>query len=706
MRNKKRVICLALTLAISINLIQASVYSAPVINYDETMYVNMDYYGTNLNTSVVKAYDLNGTNEIVDFGNYKKVVNMSDLSEPEINDGKVTFKPNEDLKRFYFEGQVDESSINLPWYVNVSYKLNGVDTEAESLAGASGLIEINIDVIPNKTASKYFQDNMLLQLATALKSDDILSVEAQGAQMQTIGDIKAIVYMVMPGEEQHFQIRIGSDEFEFPGLYVLMMPATLAQLEDIKTLREDKEKVEDSAKAINESLDIILSAMNNLQSGLTETSKGLSTLNEGREIVSSSKQEAYDAGDLALESLKELSEKTATMIPHVESTKELIKEANEQMNKMNDVVKNFKDDIDQTKKSVKEIENSLKVVDELIDVTDKNSLDRQNVFEVMDWDLEKLSENMDTLNEDLNNFITLAQNMPSLPDLSTIENSGDPTIYVLNDKINELNSIIATVNGVTRMILGESGNMLNGIGSVTKRTSYLSEDLRQSLNLADELLTTIEDHTDDLSTINEESKNILSTLGSASDNTDKLIDELDNLMKIMNKYEPDAEKSLEDTNELLQSAVKGIDNTHGFLTSVRNIAKSSGEKLDAGSNDMLKGMISAINESLIGLAQTDTIIDSKNTVKNLIEDEWDKYSEEKMTFLNMDSTMSPKSFTSELNPSPKSIQVVMRTKEIKIDEDDTKIEVDENFHPEGNFFTRILNIFKNIFSTIKGIFIK
>ena len=706
MRNKKRVICLALTLAISINLIQASVYSAPVINYDETMYVNMDYYGKNLNTSVVKAYDLNGTNEIVDFGNYKKVINMSDLSEPEINDGKVTFKPNEDLKRFYFEGQVDESSINLPWYVNVSYKLNGVDTEAESLAGASGLIEINIDIIPNKTASKYFQDNMLLQLATALKSDDILSVEAQGAQMQTIGNIKAIVYMVMPGEEQHFQIRIGSDEFEFPGLYVFMMPATLAQLEDIKTLREDKEKVEDSAKAINESLDIILSAMNNLQSGLTETSKGLSTLNEGREIVSSSKQEAYDAGDLALDSLKELSEKTATMIPHVESTKELIKEANEQMNKMNDVVKNFKDDLEETKKSVNDIEDSLKAVDDLIDVMDKNSLDRQNVFEIMDWDLEKLSENMDNLNEDLNNFITLAQSMPSLPNLSTIENSGDPTIYVLNDKINELNAIIATVNGVTQTILGESGNMLNGIGSVTKRTSYLSEDLRQSLTLADELLTTIEDHTDDLSTINEESKNILSTIGSASDNTDKLIDELDNLMKIMNKYEPDAEKSLEDTNELLQSAVKGIDNTHGFLTSVRNIAKSSGEKLDAGSNDMLKGMISAINESLIGLSQTDTIIDSKNTVKNLIEDEWDKYSEEKMTFLNMDSTMSPKSFTSELNPSPKSIQVVMRTKEIKIDEDDTKIEVDENFHPEGNFFTRILNIFKNIFSTIKGIFIK
>ena len=319
---------------------------------------------------------------------------------------------------------------------------------------------------------------------------------------------------------------------------------------------------------------------------------------------------------------------------------------------------------------------------------------------------EKLSENMNDLNEDLNNFITLAQSMPSLPNLSTIENSGDPTIYVLNDKINELNAIIATVNGVTQTILGESGNMLNSIGSVTKRVSYLSDDLRQSLSLADELLTTIEDHTDDLSTINEESKNILSTIGSASDNADKLIDELDNLMEIMNKYEPDAEKSLEDTNELLQSAVKGIDNTHGFLTSVRNIAKSSGEKLDAGSNDMLKGMISAINESLKGLAQTDTIIDSKNTVKNLIEDEWDKYSEEKMTFLNMDSTMSPKSFTSELNPSPKSIQVVMRTKEIKIDEEDTKIEVDENFHPEGNFFTRILNIFKNIFSTIKGIFIK
>ena len=74
-----------------------------------------------------------------------------------------------------------------------------------------------------------------------------------------------------------------------------------------------------------------------------------------------------------------------------------------------------------------------------------------------------------------------------------------------------------------------------------------------------------------------------------------------------------------------------------------------------------------------------------------------------MGFLNMDETLEPISFTSELNPSPESVQIVLRTEEITVDDDDG-VDVDETFKADGNFITRIGNIFKQIWLKIKAVF--
>ena len=179
---------------------------------------------------------------------------------------------------------------------------------ADQLAGEKGLVEINIDILPNEKTSEYFKNNMILQIGTMVNMDDNLSVEAEGAQVQTIGNIKAVVFMVMPKEEQHYTIRIGSDDFSFDGLFMMMMPGTLSQIEDIRKLREDKEKIEDSADALSDGLDVILSTMENLQSGLRETADGLKDLETARGTISSSKDEIYDEADIALNALAGISE--------------------------------------------------------------------------------------------------------------------------------------------------------------------------------------------------------------------------------------------------------------------------------------------------------------------------------------------------------------------------------------------------------------
>lgn len=52
--------------------------AAPRVQVDETMYVNLDYYGTATQINVVKGCTTNGLTEYTDYGTYDKVVNMTD----------------------------------------------------------------------------------------------------------------------------------------------------------------------------------------------------------------------------------------------------------------------------------------------------------------------------------------------------------------------------------------------------------------------------------------------------------------------------------------------------------------------------------------------------------------------------------------------------------------------------------------------------
>ena len=56
--------------------------AAPRVQVDETMYVNLDYYGTATQINVVKGCTTNGLTEYTDYGTYDKVVN---------DDGTVTY---------------------------------------------------------------------------------------------------------------------------------------------------------------------------------------------------------------------------------------------------------------------------------------------------------------------------------------------------------------------------------------------------------------------------------------------------------------------------------------------------------------------------------------------------------------------------------------------------------------------------------------
>ena len=167
--------------------------AAPRVQVDETMYVNLDYYGTATQINVVKGCTTNGLTEYTDYGTYDKVVNMTDDTAPEIGDGTVTWKLPEKNSRFYYQCTMPKNSVDLPWTFDVSYKLNGVEADASKLAGASGLVEVNVKATPNEKAKAYYKNNMVLTVLVPVDMEKCYSVDAPGAQVQSVGSYQAAI---------------------------------------------------------------------------------------------------------------------------------------------------------------------------------------------------------------------------------------------------------------------------------------------------------------------------------------------------------------------------------------------------------------------------------------------------------------------------------------------------------------------------------
>lgn len=302
-RNEKR--ALALTLAVLMTAASAVPATAMPIDsgvtptYDEAYYATLDYYGNLTDGSVVKSYALNGAGRLTDYGVYDQVVNLTDGTPVSLEDGTASFQFSQSPSHFYFEGKTAKPFRELPWTITLRYTLNGVPVRAEELAGQRGVVEILLDLVPNRRASAYARYNYTLEAMALFNEDDILSLEAEGAQVQLVGNLRTVLFLCLPGEEQHFTIRVGSDDFSFGGMTILMVPATLAQLDEIAKLSQRKDDLEQDYRDLSGSLDALLDAMNDLQDGLYASAGGLDQLNAARGAISAGKGQLYnDAGVL------------------------------------------------------------------------------------------------------------------------------------------------------------------------------------------------------------------------------------------------------------------------------------------------------------------------------------------------------------------------------------------------------------------------
>lgn len=884
---KKRVLACSMAVLLALGCaIPARAYELPA-SYDETYYATLDYYGAPTQASVVKSYRLNGQSAITDYGVYDEVTNLTDDTPGVYADGKVVFTPQAGTEKFYFEGKTTQPFDDLPWRVTISYRLNGAPARAEELAGKTGLVEIEIGVTPNPSAPAYSRDNLILTIATAFNDDDITSLEAPGAEVQLIGNLRAVMFAVLPAEEQDFVIRVGSDSFESAGLILLAVPATLKQLEQVAELREVKEETEDSLEAMDASLDVILNTLDGMSGSLNTAANGLDQLNTARGTVAQRKEDIHAAGDglhdldsaragisagrdglsqnmdAALGSLGELSGSLGRLDRYQTVTSQAVEETKTALNDLNGALQGLSPHLKTTRELVVKLQGDTKNLSELLGELDEHNETATRLAGDLAWTLELMNGSVEGLEDDLYKLdralqltkglkpLTLDDLLSALPEeeqkqmreqvlplheqyLAYLKSSGlqesqlsfedfiiagayqkfcektvqdaveanapaavaqaveqfaqangrqptseelaaiqaqvveaitasakaqlptleqfvqapaaqeyvqqakaaaqaydqlasmSPALETVNKKITEVNSVLTNLTGPTGQVVEELYQIchkisISGLEEDATSTAWLCRDLLGTLQAHQGQGETLLGHADELGTLVSQ----VSQLG------DQLLTHTDTLVGLVNTYHPDVQAAITDVGELSTALQNTLNDTAATLTSAKELLdgvwgdldagtektlnglssamdamRAAEDDLDGGSKKALSGVSAALRKATGGLAQTPVIRNAKDTIHDLVTDQWDQHSGQVDGLLNMDASATPVSMTSQRNPAPQNVQYIMRTQEIKIQEAEDTARPAAKQKDSRSVWQRIVDMFKDLWHGFIGLFSK
>ena len=746
--------------------------AAPRVQVDETMYVNLDYYGTATQINVVKGCTTNGLTEYTDYGTYDKVVNMTDDTAPEIGDGTVTWKLPEKNSRFYYQCTMPKNSVDLPWTFDVSYKLNGVEADASKLAGASGLVEVNVKATPNEEAKAYYKNNMVLTVLVPVDMEKCYSVDAPGAQVQSVGSYQAAMFAALPGEDGDFTVRVGTDKYENIGVIMMMVPGTLDELNRIKDLKEAKDTWREDGNKMYDSMNALLKTMESMKSAVSGVKGGLANLDPARGTVSANRKQIEALSTQALADLQAVTDQTTVMIPYLQTARDAVTDINSNTQALSNTMEDMQDELDrlydrlgglskslrsaadelnkgllsqQSQEAIEkelaqktaETQKILEQIDQLLgegttsltateqgaeslnqsldaldgtklkrirktktanaeetaadtsssaagtengteaDITSGNSSEKEAAVSGTEETAEDKKDTGDSASKDSEDAQVNAFGTEASSEELTVGPSGEPGSGGVNDASweDEIGNAEDDVEESLQSL--SSTTYAAGVKSLVESTKGIFQKIEEMQKSAKEVVNRVNGAFQTAGDISGKTGSTLSALRSSTDELINLLDDMRVLIETTDKYVPTMLDSLSDSEELMNRLTKTLYTTHDMLSLLNDTLISAGDSLDAGTKATLQGMEKLLDKNLTMIDNISAIREAGDSMKSTLDEQLDKFEDEN-NFLNMDPEADKISFTSSKNPSPNSVQIVLRTDEISDDDDATDISDQES----------------------------
>ena len=571
--------------------------AAPMVTVDETAYLMLDYYGALDNLSVVKGCDLNGNTRFDDYGRYTSVTNMSTLDVPEQRDDGVTWQLDSGTgNRFYYEVVPEKQTFEtLPWTVDVSYKLNGAPAHAEALAGASGLITVEVTATPNPKANVYYRDNFILVCGMVSDTGKNSSFTAPGAQFQSFGSYQMAFFIASPKRAGSFSFEIGSDSFETPGVVLAMMPATLSQLDDISEMKEHKTNLEDASRAIDATTADILDMLSAMSGGMRTTVSGLNTLDQARAAIDKNSGGITQSVSRLRGSLKEMEKGLNNYAEFLGDAKlsSAIKGMGSNAESIADIMGKMGGDIE----DVYKLMNKLKAA-----ILEFNSEDTSPARK------QALVDEIALLTGALETALSYVDSSTFAGYIKRIESS-----------VGEIESLAGAAAGAPDDVVRQSaGAMLRELQTISATMSGMLSD---------------------------------------------------------------------DTADLMKD-------TRGMLDSVDTMLSDSSDLLNEGARISIAGVTQMLNDLLNVLYKTDDLQANRQTVSDIVKDEWHRLDDD-FGVLDIDTAADKVSLTSSKNMPPRSLQIIMRTREVELPDEVDAVSAEQE-EAQSTVGARIVRVFKVI----------
>ncbi len=680
---------------------------APKVEVDESMYVNMDHYGEIDDISVVKGCFLNGNTVIEDYGEYDEIINMSDRTEPVVDNGKVTWDLGDtDKQYFYYECKSENLKTKVPWDVDVSYRLNGVEARGEDLGGAEGLVTTLIHVTPKENIADYYKNNMILMCGTIVDMKDTLSIEAPGAQLQTLGTEKAAIFLSLPGEESEFRVDVGTNCYESMGVFFMVVPATLDSLEIVNDVREVRDTVEDSVDAVDDALDVILDNIDGMRDDLANVEEGLKRAEAAHQIYDKNRESMEADADAAIASLENMVTYLEIINTQTQADKDNLDQTIDRLADMMYTIGGLSSFGSDMSANLNDLNGSLGMLNEIADGT------------ISQEKIEQLQQIAGISGDSpLGGNLTVSQAAASAASEIVAKNLQENmgmsitaeevlTVYMAAGQGQQVPGIdaetTAQIAGAMQKAIPEAvkemGYDQTSAGTEITNPSGADVGLKSLLTTYIQTLESLNvDAGDTGKALVSNSQQLLQKANSAMNSVDSMAKWTDETVR------EDMQTLINQLTDLISATEMTLSATQAALSSIRTTMELTEDTLSSSLTLTLNGL-TGVMHSGVGIADgVDVMRDAKNTIKDTIDDELDEI-EEEHNFLNLDVTESFPSFTSEKNEAPSSIQIIMRTAEITAGDEADNVTDIEVPREDIGMWGRFKAVFVNLWNKIVGIF--
>ena len=271
MKHTKRIISVLLIASLIIGVMPFSAFAASENTpKEEVVYINLNADGSVKEINVVNIFNLDKDGQIIDYGKYENLRNMTTTDKIGYSGETVTIDAK--AGKLYYEGKLDSNVM--PWNIAIRYYMDGKEYKASDIAGKSGNLKITMKITENTNCIGNFFEGYALQASVTLDTEKCSNIKADGATVANVGSNKQLTYTILPNKGADIEITAKATDFEMSAIAINGIKLNLA-------IDIDDAEIQSKIDEINGAVNDLDEGAGDLKDGAEDLYKGTTLLKDG-----------------------------------------------------------------------------------------------------------------------------------------------------------------------------------------------------------------------------------------------------------------------------------------------------------------------------------------------------------------------------------------------------------------------------------------